>query len=46
LKNDGLRVRGVLHGLMRHYRLESRSEHGGCQLGHAFGIVDSGFDPF
>ena len=29
-----------------HYRLESRSEHGGGQLGHAFGIVDSGFDPF
>ena len=46
-KIDGLGVRGVLHRLDAfHYRLESRSEHGGCQLGHAFGIVDSGFDPF
>jgi hypothetical protein len=42
-----LGVRGVLHSPdALHDRLESRREHSGGQLGHAFGIVDSGFDPF
>ena len=46
-RRTALGVRGVLHGLDAfHYRLESRSENSGCQLGHAFAIVDSGFDPF
>ena len=46
-KNDGLRVRGVLHGLDALLDwLESRREHGGGQLGYALAVADSGFDPF
>ena len=42
-----LGVRGVLHSLDALLdRLESRSEHGGSQLGYASAVADSGFDPF
>jgi hypothetical protein len=46
-KINGLRVRGVLHGLNALLDwLKCRSEHGCGQLGNALAIADSGFDPF
>jgi hypothetical protein len=46
-KINGLRVRGVLHGLNALLDwLKCRSEHGSGQLGNALAIADSGFDTF